>query len=54
MKTLLALIVGGCVLLVACQTSAAGKALSTAAHYPVVGTGQDKCYGAVTAPSRTG
>ena len=44
MKTLLELIFGGCVFLVAFQNSGAGTALSAAAHYPVVGTGQDECY----------
>ncbi|MCA3220042.1 MAG: DUF1566 domain-containing protein [Burkholderiales bacterium] len=45
MKTVLALTVGGCILLVAFQTSGAGMAPSAAAHYPVVGTGQSECYG---------
>ncbi|MFN9210955.1 MAG: DUF1566 domain-containing protein, partial [Betaproteobacteria bacterium] len=44
MKTILALIAGTCLPLVVFQTWGAGTAASAAAHYPVVGTGQDKCY----------
>jgi len=44
MKTVLSLTVGGCILLLVFQTSAAGTAQSAAAHYPVVGTGQSECY----------
>ncbi len=44
MKTILALIVAGCVLLVVSQTSEAGVTPSAVAHYPLVGTGQDECY----------
>jgi hypothetical protein len=44
MTSILARIAGSCVLLLASQASGAAAVTSAAAHFPIVGTGQDQCY----------